>query len=144
MPEDNDKDKGDSPAYSVGYKKPPRHTQFKHGQSGNPKGRPKKVDRLADLLWKWCLTMVTIADNGKRKRVSMLEAIVRQHLNKAASGDTKSAAIVFRLLELCGPEGGDNLTALLQEFRANHTRYMAAAEDEIKMAQTGDGGNHDE
>lgn len=28
--------------YEVGYKKPPKHSQFKKGQSGNPKGRPPK------------------------------------------------------------------------------------------------------
>ncbi len=26
----------------AGYRKPPKHTQFKKGQSGNPKGRPRK------------------------------------------------------------------------------------------------------
>lgn len=26
----------------VGYRRPPRHTQFKKGQSGNPRGRPVK------------------------------------------------------------------------------------------------------
>src|SRR5215213_6143909 len=29
-------------SYEVGYRKPPRHTQFKPGQSGNPKGRPRQ------------------------------------------------------------------------------------------------------
>lgn len=29
--------------YEVGYKKPPKATQFKKGESGNPKGRPKKT-----------------------------------------------------------------------------------------------------
>ena len=34
----------DGPAeddYEVGYKKPPKHSQFQPGESGNPKGRPK-------------------------------------------------------------------------------------------------------
>ena len=26
----------------VGYRKPPKHSQFKKGKSGNPKGRPKR------------------------------------------------------------------------------------------------------
>jgi hypothetical protein len=34
MPCDNERD------YEVGYGKPPRHTRFKSGQSGNPRGRP--------------------------------------------------------------------------------------------------------
>ena len=31
----------DQPDYKVGYKKPPLHTRFQKGQSGNPRGRPK-------------------------------------------------------------------------------------------------------
>jgi hypothetical protein len=33
-----------SKEYEIGYKKPPRKNQFKPGQSGNPKGRPKLVE----------------------------------------------------------------------------------------------------
>ena len=36
--------------YEVGHCKPPKHTQFKPGQSGNPKGRPKKDKQLADKI----------------------------------------------------------------------------------------------
>jgi hypothetical protein len=28
--------------YEIGYRRPPRETRFKKGQSGNPKGRRKK------------------------------------------------------------------------------------------------------
>ena len=34
--------------YEIGYKKPPKHTQFKPGQSGNPKGRPQKPQTIED------------------------------------------------------------------------------------------------
>ena len=32
-----------SGACEVGYGKPPRHTQFRKGQSGNPGGRPRRL-----------------------------------------------------------------------------------------------------
>ena len=34
--------------YAVGYGKPPKATQFKKGQSGNPKGRAKRHQQLQD------------------------------------------------------------------------------------------------
>ncbi len=40
-----------SASYEVGYRKPPRHTQFQKGQSGNPGGRPRRslAGRLEEL-----------------------------------------------------------------------------------------------
>ena len=38
--------------YEIGYKKPPKHSKFKKGQSGNPKGRPKGSKSLKELIEK--------------------------------------------------------------------------------------------
>lgn len=32
----------------AGFKKPPKHSQFKKGRSGNPRGRPRKYDPAAE------------------------------------------------------------------------------------------------
>ena len=52
--EDQPDKEDDDGAYQVGYRKPPRHSQFKPGQSGNPRGRKKgsrglKTDLHAEL-----------------------------------------------------------------------------------------------
>ena len=44
MPRDHDQE----PDYEVGYGKPPHHTRFKPGVSGNPRGRPKDAKNLID------------------------------------------------------------------------------------------------
>ena len=106
--------------YEVGYKKPPRTTQFKPGQSGNPRGRPKKAATAADLFLKQARKIVSVTIGNQPRRVSMLEAIVMKHTNKAASGDPKSTALVLNALRLVESDQGNNIPELLNEFRAIH------------------------
>ena len=115
----------------VGYKKPPRHSQFKPGQSGNPKGRPKKVDSVADVLRRELSTRIAIVTNGRRLRVPILRAIIKQHLNKAATGDVRAMAVLFDMLKSYRPDSGDNLSELVQEFRAIAARH--AEDDDAKV-----------
>jgi hypothetical protein len=60
----------DDTEYSVGFMKPPRHTQFKPGQSGNPHGRPKKTDTVADVLRKELNSRITVVKDGKTPAVA--------------------------------------------------------------------------
>ena len=76
-----------SAQYEVGFGKPPKHTRFRKGSSGNPRGRPKGKRNLATVLEKTLKEKVVINENGVRKTVTKLEAAVKQLVNKAASGD---------------------------------------------------------
>ena len=120
----------------VGYKKPPRRTQFKPGQSGNPKGRPKKPKTVADVFLKQVSKNVTISIGGKVERKSMLEAIAIKHINKAATGDAKSTALVLNALKPLEDHQDNNLPELLSHFRAIHAARLAA--DPIRPRQADD------
>jgi hypothetical protein len=85
----SDKAKLSSP-YAVGYKKPPAHSRFKRGKSGNLKGRPKGTLNFATALLRTLREIVVINENGKRKAITKLEAAVKQLVNKAASGDLRA------------------------------------------------------
>ncbi len=74
-------------AYDVGYGKPPAHTQFKKGQSGNPRGRPKGTTNLATTLKRTLNEKVTITENGRQKAISKGEAAIKQLVNRAAQGE---------------------------------------------------------
>jgi hypothetical protein len=85
----------DDPQYPVGYKKPPRHTQFKRGVSGNAKGRPKGAKNFATVIEEELRARVVVTENGKRKRISKREAIAKQTVNKAAAGDHKATSTLL-------------------------------------------------
>ena len=81
--------------YSIGYKKPPGHTRFKPGQSGNTMGRPKGAKNFATVFEEELRAPIEVTENGKRKRISKRQAIAKQHINKAVAGDPKAAALVL-------------------------------------------------
>lgn len=78
----------------VGYKTPPKSSQFQKGRSGNPSGRPRKAPGIPELLGK--VSKQKVLTNGKHgsKYMTKLEASLTQLANKAASGDLKAAKIL--------------------------------------------------
>lgn len=75
----------------VGYCKPPRSTQFRKGQSGNPSGRPKGATDPRAALRKALSETIIISENGERKTVTKLEAAAKQMANQAVKGDPRAA-----------------------------------------------------
>ena len=82
----------------VGYKTPPKSSQFQKGRSGNPSGRPRKAPGIPELLGK--VSKQKVLTNGKNgsKYMTKLEASLTQLANKAASGDLKAAKTFTELL----------------------------------------------
>ena len=72
-------------AYEVGYAKPPRHTRFAKGQSGNPKGRPRGAVSLASLLTKILEEKMVIVENGRRRKMPNREIVLRQLMKRQFS-----------------------------------------------------------
>jgi hypothetical protein len=84
--------------YEVGYGKPPKHRQFKKGQSGNPRGRPKGVLNMAAVLERMLRKKVNIRENSKNKVMTKLEAAVNQLINKAATGNLRAVHLLTVLV----------------------------------------------
>lgn len=72
--------------YAVGYGRPPKASQFKKGESGNPAGRPKRAPSLKEVMNKVAARPVTINTGQGPEAVPMLEAIVMAQANAALKG----------------------------------------------------------
>ena len=81
--------------YEVGYGKPPRHTRFAKGQSGNPRGRPRGAKNFTTLLDATLNEPVTVTENGGRRKVSKRQAIVTQLVNRSATADFRAIKILL-------------------------------------------------
>jgi len=88
----------DSPEDEVGYGKPPKAHQFKPGQSGNPKGRPKGPGNLYKKIAKHASKKMTVFENGVEKKMAKLDVVISAMYNKAASGDVAAARLLTTLM----------------------------------------------
>ena len=79
-----------SKTYEVGYCKPPRHTQFRTGQSGNPKGRRKGSRNFSTDAKEVLKLPVRVTQGGERKTVSSQLATLLGLRAKALSGDARA------------------------------------------------------
>jgi hypothetical protein len=102
--------------YEVGYGKPPLHTRFQKGKSGNPKGRPRGKKNMSTLLSTALNASIVVVANGRRKRITKREAIVTQLVNKSAAADLKATQIVLAMLrELESQDDGSADPAVFTE-----------------------------
>jgi uncharacterized protein DUF5681 len=81
--------------YQVGYAKPPQKTRFQKGKSGNPAGRVKGSKNFSKVLLKALSEPVVVNERGERKRITKGEAIIKQLVNKGASGDARSIQLLL-------------------------------------------------
>ena len=110
---------GDDADYEVGYGKPPRATQFRKGQSGNPKGRPKQARGLRQLVATALAQQITIREGGRTSQVSKREALILSLITKGIKGDIRAAAQVLRLMEeqdVAGEQDGGITINVIDQF----------------------------
>lgn len=81
----------------VGYKKPPKASQFQKEKSGNPGGQPREDPCLATVFRKVSKQVVCATGKNGPHRMTKLEASVTQLVNKAATGDLKAMKVLMQM-----------------------------------------------
>jgi len=77
-----------------GYGKPPKEHQFKPGQSGNPKGRPRGPGSLHKMIMKHAAKKVSVIENGMAKTMPKMEVVIAAMFNSASQGDVAAARLL--------------------------------------------------
>ena len=125
----------DQHEYEVGYKKPPKQTQWKPGQSGNPNGRPRKIKDFEKLLDIELSKEITITEGGKQISISKREVLLKSLVNDALKGDLRAMKMVLPFMvsqqSIAGfePDAADR-----QAFEQLLRRYEQSGDAEVSEA----------
>ena len=111
--------------FSVGYGRPPVHSRFKPGQSGNPKGRRKGQRNVRTVVDGELSQRITVREGNRTRSLTKLDAFVVTLVNAALKGDAKAWASLINLLRSLG---------LIGESPAANDQKPFTADDESIIA----------
>jgi hypothetical protein len=129
----------DNNSFKVGFARPPKHTRFVKGQSGNPHGRPKGSQNLSTILAKAGRERVRVTTNGTSRHVTKFEASMLQLMNKAASGDLK--AIRELLCWIRSLEDSEQTAIPLPVLHERDDAVMTSIVERIRQSESLPSGN---
>ena len=98
--------------YRVGNKRPPLHSRFQAGASGNSKGRPRGAVGLKTKIQQELRKSVPVNVNGRRKKMSKADVIAAQFVDSSMRGDPKATALILRITDDEGVKNSSEATAL--------------------------------
>ena len=88
--------------YPVGYGRPPEHTRFAKGVSGNPAGRPTGTKNLKAIIRDSLTGPIAMREGDRIRRVPIVEAIVMKQIENGLKGNDKAA---FALIKIAAQVG---------------------------------------
>ena len=86
--------------YEVGYKRPPRISQFKPGNRANPHGRGKRKQRTeAEIVNEIMSQPISFREGSKSKRAPRIEILIKCYGAAALKGDIGAAEALLKIRE---------------------------------------------
>ncbi len=99
----------------VGYGRPPVHTRFKPGQSGNPKGRRKGQRNIHTIVVEALSQRISIREGDRIRSLTKLDGVILTMVNAALKGDPKAQASLITMMRSLGLIGAPPQNATNQE-----------------------------
>jgi hypothetical protein len=90
--------------YQIGYGRPPQHTRFRPGKSGNPKGRPKDRPSAHALLLEEASKLVKVKTGDKIVQVPRMRALMRKLLDLGLQGNVAAMRLALAYLSMAHAE----------------------------------------
>ena len=119
-------------SYEVGNCKPPKHSQFQKGKSGNPNGRPKGSKNLKTLIREEFLKPVTVVEKGKSIKIPRICAIVRKVTVDALTGGHQEAKLALNTFAKCDDTAD---ASTIVELMAGQTAFELTPEEYETIAK---------
>lgn len=115
-----------SKPYRVGKGRPPLETRWRPGQSGNPKGRPKGSRNISAVLSEILRQRVAVTENGKTRKVPVLEAMLRRLVNDALRNQPAAMKLLMSMVDRYtdSPQAALHLEELAAEDQRILARYI--------------------
>jgi hypothetical protein len=129
---------GDDDGYQVGYRKPPKHTQFRAGQSGNPIGRRKGVRNFATDVMRTLKVPVKVKESGRTRKISTQEGVLLKLREKALQGDARGLDSFVALGARFNNDAGAPAQTLGADDRAILDSYAAEIATQFKPPASGE------
>ena len=132
MDQESDDRSGDD---AVGYRRPPKRTQWQKGQCGNPKRERKSAPRgAAEIIDQLFEKPITFTENGSARTANGLTVIVTQLVKKEMAGDRRAMAVRLKYEAFAVRQNGHPGFVLISE-KYDDTREMARRAKERKRAE---------
>jgi replication-associated recombination protein RarA len=123
-------------AYEIGYRRPPLSGRFQPGKSRNPKGRPRGSRNFLTLLEQELNKTISVTENGRKHKLTRLQAIVKRMVNSALAGDQRALLNLLEIMRRTGRFDSpaaeallpDNYEELLEPFIQQRQRRPARSD----------------
>ncbi|GJE13597.1 DUF5681 domain-containing protein [Methylobacterium longum] len=118
--------------YEVGYGKPPRHTRFKQGTSGNPRGRPRRSKDIGTLFDQQLDRLVFVNRDGRKVRVSVRELFAMNIVKAAVNGNSRAQELLLRHMRESGKPDPFGVKPYDDKILAEFAATLVPPDDNVK------------